>query len=281
MEDRKSGHLFSEENKETVLTGDTIIPKLTKRKFRNIMLVILSVALVITVIDSIYMISADSRFGRAAARGISAGWDRGITDSTLRQADGKPDVSFIDDELEAMKPYENAHFHSKKLSKLASAYIQALKDCKKAAAEGQSKDPEKFWEAFSEPYADRLVSIYRIYKGNYGLRFNQSKYHKQSKELILQGWALDKASRVELSRKDTKNGSYELYARLVNDSGSRLEFIDLTVELYDKKGNLIETASAYAENVKPGIVFYARCYVNDEVKARKYVVSAINCKAAD
>ena len=67
----------------------------------------------------------------------------------------------------------------------------------------------------------------------------------------------------------------------MNDSGYDLEYIDLTVDLYNKKGKYIETLSVYRSGIKKDETVKLHCYESEAGKTREFVVTAIDCERAD
>lgn len=254
----------------------------TTRIIRNILLVLLSLALIVAAVDFWYMTSADKRFIRSMERGLYAGWEQSEPESSLRNLNLKGDTAFIDAEYKAVRSFRKKKdgFRDKALGDLAEEYISALAECRKVAKE---KDPNKnfngFWKQFSEPYGRRLRAICELYNGGYGLLEEiPEKYEARMEDILLQGWALNKTEEISFNRGSADN---ELVAKVKNDSGHELDYMELTIALYDDKGKKIETVTAYESNIKKNGSFKIRCYESEAGSASEFVITAINCEKAD
>ena len=254
---------------------------MTHRQFQRFITVILLLATIVAAADLVYLTSVDKRFLRCAERGLLAGWEQSAPESTLRDLDQKSDTAFIDAEHAAVAYFLGKKFKDESLGSLATDYINALNECSKVKAKSDpNKNFNKFWKNFSEPYGRRIRAIYALEKGDYRFLLElPDKYRKDNDELMLQGWALNKTAEIVFDRgKDSDN---ELVAEVVNDSGYDLEYIDLTVDLYNKKGKYIETLSVYRSGIKKDETIKLHCYESEAGKTREFVVTAIDCERAD
>lgn len=247
-----------------------------------ILYTILLIAAAITVVDLLYMSSVDKRFVRSANRGMLAGWEKSEPESSLRNINLKGDTTFIEEEYSAVAEFRKGKFRDEKLAAAAAEYIDALAECRKVI---KKKDPAKgfnsFWKSFSEPYGRRLRVIYDLERGGFGfLSEVPEEYAGDKEELLLQGWALTKTSEIAFERADGDKEN-ELTAKVVNDSGHALDYMELTVDLYDKEGNLAETVTVYKSDIKKDAKFVLHCYETEAGRTSEYVIRAINCEKAD
>ena len=252
----------------------------TARIIRNIMLVILLLAVIVAAVDVWYMTSPDKRFIRSANRGMYKGWDTSAPESSLRDLDLKSDTSFIDAEYDAVKSFKGLKFRDEELGALAAEYIGALEECRRVVkTEDPDKQFKKFWKRFSEPYGRRLRAICNLYKRDYGfLDEMPEKYNGRLEDILFQAWALNKTEEINFERGKNDN---ELVAKVKNDSGHDLDYIELTIDLFDDKGKRIETVTAYESNIKKDKTFKIRCYESNAGTASEFVIKAINCEKAD
>ena len=222
--------------------------------------------------------SVDSRFTRAAERGIIGGWKITDAEKNLREKNKPHDTSFIYTEYNAVAPFRKEKFRSKKYDKLAKEYIGALKEC---VAVREKYDPDsnydEFWAHFSEPYSRRIKALYALQKGGRQFDISHIGYEEESADLMVRGWALNKAEQISFKTKTAKSGKRVYTAKVKNDSGYSLAFVDFTVELYDNKGKLLETDSAYAENIKRNDIFELKFY-EYPARAASYAITSVNCQ---
>lgn len=254
---------------------------MTGRQFRNVMIVIMLIALIVAAADLAYLESTDKRFIRYAERGFIAGWDKSAPESTLRDRDLESDTAFIDIEYEAVSRFKGKEFRDENLGEAAAEYIDAVIDCHEVTSEKDpNKNVSKFWESFSEPYGRRIKAFCKLMNGDFGfLRKLDASYRQDVDELLLQGWALNKTNEIIFNH--SSKADNELQAEVVNDSGHDLEYIDMTVDLYDGKGNYLETVSVYQADIKNNDKFTLHCYEIEAGKTKEFVITAITCEKAD
>ena len=277
--------------------------KRNKKKYiiKSIIILIELAALAACYVALSDVAGTDQRFIRAANRGIYEGLSGGSKEADLREVNANVDLSFIDSEYDAVRSFKKQKFKNGKLGKIAHKYVNALSSCRNVRkANNPRTNYASFWDKFSEPYGRRLLALYKLNKGNYGLTVDQSEYKDEFGEVLLQGWAIKKAGEIRFERvkatpEETtdQTGQTDIYsqtdqtemteisAKIRNDSGYALKYMDVTVDLYDAEDNLIETVSAYEENIKKGKKFYLRFYESKENQAEKFVVTAVNCTKAD
>ena len=249
------------------------------RKRAITMIAILFLATITVAADFVLLTTVDMRFTRAAERGVINGWKIKDAEKNLRLANQPNDTSFIDAEYDAVSEYEGVDFNSKKVSSYAEDYIGALKDCREVIKKyDPDKDFDAFWAHFSGPYGKRIKALYKLQNGRRQFDISQSGFEDERADLMLQGWALNKAESINFKTKTAKNGKRVYSAKIKNDSGYTLDYLDLTVELYDKNNKLIETDAAYAENVKRNDMVELKFYEAAPARATNYVITAVNCQ---
>ena len=254
---------------------------MTRKQFRNVILIIMVIALIVAAADLAYLETTDKRFIRYAERGMLAGWDKSEPESTLRDRSLENDTAFIDIEYEAVSRFKDKEFRDESLGEVAGEYIDAVIDCHEVTSE---KDPNKkvnsFWKSFSEPYGRRIKAFCKLMNGDFGfLRKMDDAYRQDVDELLLQGWALNKTNEIVFNHGGEDEN--ELTAEVVNDSGHDLEYLDMTVDLYDGKDNYLETVSVYQADIKKNDKFTLRCYEVEAGRTKQFVITAITCEKAD
>lgn len=254
-------------------------------RYKTFIKVVTAMLVISTIVAAVVFFKVsipDERFIRSANRGMVAGWEKSEPESSLRNKDLKTDVSFIEEEYSAVKPFKRSKFRDQGLGAAAHEYIEALEECHKAIKQcDPAKDFDRFWKRFSVPYGKRLRAIYNLEKGDYGfLEEVPASYAEDKEELLLQGWALFKTEEIVFDRAKG-NKKNELTAKVTNDSGHDLDFIELTVDLYNSKGTLAETAIVYKSDIKKDKDFVLHCYETVEGRTQEYVITAINCEMAD
>lgn len=271
----------------------------SKRKLKQFVFVgMLAIAALLCLLIAFRLLDVDSRFVRAVNAGLSESWALENNEIQLKENKAPYDTSFIDIEYDNVKEFKDKDFRDESLGKLAGEYIAALEGCRTAIKENDpGKDYDKFWGAFSQSYGQRVEAIYDLYSGDYGIEIEDPEAKEEIDELKLSAWSLKKTSDIKFTRvkaeenkAETENGGEgeaesepasapetALGATVTNDSGFDLEYINIEVELYDEKGELIETATAYAENIKNKAEFDLRIYQTEETKADAYKITSVLC----
>ena len=221
----------------------------------------------------------DARFIRDLDRGLTASWAQKNDEFRLQKKEEGMSTGFIDLEYSAVSAYKGQKFRNKKLGKLAQTYIASLEACREAAkAADPNEDFNKFWEAFSEPYGERIKAVYSIYKGKYDLELDDSSYKKKKNMFLAQGWILQKVDNISISRKENKDGTVTLKAKVKNDSGFDLKYVNLDLELYNKKGKAVEKLSIFAKDIKKGAEFELLGYQLSGSKIDGYKIVSETCE---
>lgn len=271
----------------------------SKRKLKQFIFVgMLAIAALLCLLIAFRLLDVDSRFVRAVNAGLSESWTLENNEIQLKENKAPYDTSFIDLEYDSVKEFKDKDFRDESLGKLAGEYIAALEGCRTAIKENDpGKDYDKFWGAFSQSYGQRVEAIYDLYSGDYGIEIEDPEEKEEIDELKLSAWSLKKTADIKFTRVKAEENKTEnegegeteteteagsgldtaLQATVTNDSGFDLEYINIEVELYDEKGELIETATAYAENIKNKAEFDLRIYQTEETKADAYKITSVLC----
>ena len=271
----------------------------SKRKLKQFIFVgMLAIAALLCLLIAFRLLDVDSRFVRAVNAGLSESWALENNEIQLKENKAPYDTSFVDIEYDKVKEFKDKKFRDESLGKLAGEYIAALEGCRTAIKENDpGKDYDKFWGAFSQSYGQRVEAIYDLYSGDYGIEIEDPEAKEEIDELKLSAWSLKKTADIKFTRvkgeenktenegegeteTETEAGSgldTALQATVTNDSGFDLEYINIEVELYDEKGELIETATAYAENIKNKAKFDLSIYQTTETQADAYKITSVLC----
>lgn len=276
-----------------------------KRKLKQFIFVgLLAIAALMCLMIALHLLDVDNRFVRAVNAGMSESWALENNEIQLKDSEAPNDTSFIDIEYNEVKSFKGKKFKNKSLGSLAEKYIAALEGCRTAIEENDpDKDFDKFWGAFSQSYGQRVEAIYDLYNGDYGIELDEVGAAEELDDLKLSAWSLKKTADIKFTRvkaeekKDENEAGSEseaeaesdsdsgletvLQATVTNDSGFDLEYINIEVELYDEKGGLIETATAYADNIKNKDEFKLRIYQLEETKADAYKITSVQCHRKD
>ena len=96
--------------------------------------------------------------------------------------------------------------------------------------------------------------------------------------LLAQGWILQKVDGISISRKENEDGTVTLKAKMKNDSGFDLKYVNLDLELYNKKEKAVEKLSIFAEDIKKGAEFELLGYQLSDSKITGYKVVSERCE---
>lgn len=252
------------------------------RRTRIGIIIVMMVALVCEFVVFLSYSTVDKRFIRDMDRGIKTGWYHETGENELVNYDLPNDVSFIMDEYEAVSSYKDARFRSKVLEGMAKRYVDALYGCHDAIEKYDIDEQySEFWEEFSPYYGERIKAIYGIYNTRrFGLELVDERYAIKKEYLLVQGWALEKTTETEFRQVSEENGTV-FEADFRNDSGYDLGYLDFEVELYDDKDQLVETASAYAQNIKAGEKIKLTFNQMYPGEVSEYVIASVICETVD
>lgn len=271
----KAKHLSASEREQ-----DRNKKRRTKRIVLSILLVVLVAGVVAEVLILKSMTSVDRLFLRAVERGVTTGWEEGKADLQLKENGRVTDTSFIQKELEAVEDFRNRAYQDKELGKLAKTYIAALKRCSSVA---ETYDPAgdggEFWDNFSQPYTDRLVVLRKLYTGEYIRDGAWDDFPEMRDEVLLKGWVAETVGSLKFER--TADAEKQKFtARLRNDSGTDIEYLNIEVKLYGSNDKIAATAEVIKEDIKDGreaeLVFY---YSGKDLSS--YRINAVDCIAAE
>lgn len=227
------------------------------------------------------MTSVDRRFIRGVERGVTEGWQSGKSDLQLREQGAVTETAFIDKELAAVEEFRMKPYNDKELRKLAKRYIEDLKKCKEAT---ELYDPEEdndaFWADFSGPYTDRLMLLRKFRTGNYKMGSSWDSYPELRDEVMLRGWAAEQAESLRFSKEELDDGVYVFSARLNNDSGLDIAYLNIDIELYDSSDKKLGTAEVYKENIGNGKGVTLKFYYSGK-NAASYRAVYVDCEPAE
>lgn len=255
-------------------------PKGPRRVILIVLVLLLVAGVTAEVVTLLSITNIDRRFTRSVERGLYDGWSLSINETQLQSAGRITDTGFIDKEYEAISEYVHRKYTDDDLGHLANEYISALNDCRHVA---QQHDPEKdfddFWTYFSDPYARRVKALYGLYKGDYNFMLDNEQFRSQISGLIAQGWLLESVEGLKFSNVTVGN-NLVFSSRLTNESGRDIEYLNLDIELLDKKGNVAETSSVYVTDIRDGGMMNLR-FLSTSGKAVKYRVVSEACQFRD
>lgn len=250
-----------------------------RRNKRRVILVVIMFVMVAAVTAELLilrgMTSVDRLFIRNVERSVAAGWKEGSGEFELRKKGQITDVSFIETELETVEEFRGKPYNDEDLGNLAKRYIDDLYKCSEAAKAHDSKtDNDEFWQEFAAPYTDRLIVLRTLYNGDYGLGRIWDDHPKQLEETLFRGWLAESAANLRFERSPAENGSDVFRAKLKNDTGHDIEFVDFEVELYNSKDKAVGTAEVYRKGIKKDSTAELRFYFKSDGVASYRIVSA-------
>ena len=274
----------NEQNNKITKAAESVIEKIAKvmsdkKKVLRYLIVIMSAFLLCLLIQLYFLTLSDARFIRDMTRGLSKSWSLENGEIELQKRDAVHSVEFVGIEYDAVAKYRDKTFRDEDLKTMALEYIDALEKCRTVA---ETNDPNKdfngFWEEFSKPYGERLAAIYRLYKNGYKLRMVGSETGEDKDNLLAQGWIINKAEDIEFTTQKSEDGVVSFTGVIKNDSGYALDFLNLEIALYDKEGELIETAEAYATDIKKGGSVKLVFYQSAETEATQFRIVSESCR---
>ena len=241
---RKAKHLAADERAKN-------------HKKKKIALLVIIILLIAAVAAEVFIIrrmsTVDMLFMRSVERGVTEGWKTDNGDLQLKEQGMVTETGFIEKELEYTAEYRDKAFKDSELKELAHSYIDDLKRCSGAA---KNHDPvtesEAFWGEFAEPYTERLVQLRRLFVENEYMGRSWDQYPDQLDEILFRGWIAEKIPELSFEVTDAGNGINKYTAKLYNDSGYDIDYINVDVEIYDSKDKLIGVAEVYQEDIKNG-----------------------------
>lgn len=253
--------------------------KINKTKVLKMSLGILIAVLLGLIVQLYFLMTPDARFLRDMTRGLNKSWALENGEIELQKRDAAHSVEFVGIEYDAVARYRDKTFRDGDLKKMALEYIDALENCKSVSATlDPNKDYDAFWKEFSKPYGERLTAIYKLYKNGYDFDPAGKEPSEEKDHLLAQGWILNKVEDIEFTKQQNEDGEAYFAGVIENDSGFDLVFLNLEIALYDKEGKLIETAEAYAEDIKKGDSVELVFYQSTETEATQFRIVSEICK---
>lgn len=255
--------------------------KKPRKKLKNKLLLVVVLILVAGVAAEVSalltMTNIDRRFTRSVERGLYDGWTLDGGELQL-QTDGRiTDTAFIDAEYEAISEYVHRKYKDDELGHLANEYISALNECRRAAARHDpAKDFDTFWTHFSEPYGRRVKALYSMHMGDFSFLLENEEYNNEIDNIVAQGWLLDAIDSLSFNK--TIDGDALVFrTRLLNESGYDIEYLDLEIELLNKKGDVVETSSVYVTEVPADEMMDLR-FISTSPNAAQYRIVSEACR---
>jgi len=206
---------------------------------------------------------ADTDFISDLAKGLEARWD--ISDaqdlSTLSDAEYKKVmVPAVQAELDAVDKYQSEKFSDTKLQEYVIQYINALKD-QKAALDYVGVDNLKFSDEWQPAYNKRTQNI-SIFVNTYGLKVSE-KYQTNIDELLTNATLVTKEAEqkesidnwvksITFNQVEDSYGWRKYEAVVENTTGLNFQYINLSINLIDADGIVIETTYSSFQNISAG-----------------------------
>lgn len=210
---------------------------------------------------------ADEDFIKSLSQALDKRWDLSDKQEEKEKSSGKKMevgsdehkelfTSYIGTELSEIENYKDAKFKDGKLQEKAIKYINLLND-QKAALDYIKVDYNKFLKLWGSAY-DQRTQLIIDFVNNYGLTTSE-KHSEILKELILNGQEVTKAEdsknavkamidAIKFEKVDDSS-SWKKYQTVVeNTSGSDFSYFDLSINLLDKDGVIVDSAHANVAN---------------------------------
>ncbi|MDO4975009.1 MAG: hypothetical protein Q4E61_01625 [Alphaproteobacteria bacterium] len=224
-------------------------------------------------------VTTGNRFYRDLVRGLDSSWKISNDETDVQAIEGKKQTDFILREYDAVYSYKNLEFKDEEIKPLAQAYISALEGCKGAIETyNPETDYDEFWKAFSPYYGQRIQSLCSLYKlKEKAFDDIKNKYPEKFKNLLLNGWAIERTASINFEKTKDKKGNEIYQATVLNDSGFDMEYFNIDILLLSEKSDIIDTTSAYvkdwAKNTQRTLEFY-----KTSKKVKAYKINGVTCK---
>lgn len=255
--------------------------KKPQKKLKNRLLLIVVLILIAGVAAEVTalltMTNIDRRFTRSVERGLYDGWALDGGELQLQTEGRITDTAFIEAEYEAISEYVHRKYKDDELGHLANEYISALNECRRAAARHDpAKDFDEFWAHFSEPYGRRVKALYAMHTGDFSFLLENEEYLDEISNIVAQGWLLDSIDSLSFN-KVVDGDTVVFRTRLLNESGCDIEYLDLEIELLNKKGDVVETSSVYVPEV-PADEMMDLKFISTSPNAARYRIVSEACR---
>lgn len=210
---------------------------------------------------------ADKDFMKSLSKGLEARWDLNDKDEQAQKSSGKPIqngseeqrkafLSYADAELTEIDKYKNEKFEDSKLQEKAIKYINLMND-QKSACDYITADIDKYRQLYTKSHDERSQLLID-FVNNYGLTASE-KHSQILKDLVIKGQAVTKdednknavkamTDAIKFEKVDNSS-SYKKYQAVVENTTSvDFSYYDLSINLLDKDGVIVETEHANVAN---------------------------------
>lgn len=209
----------------------------------------------------------DEDFIKSLSKGLEARWDLNDKDDQEEKSSGKPVqngseeqrkkfTSYLDAELSEINKYKNEKFKDSKLQEKAIKYINLIND-QKSSCDYITVDFNKFRDSYSKSQNERSQLLIDFVNNN-GLTASE-KHSQILKDLMLKGQEITKAEDNKAAikamtdaikfEKVDDSSSWKKYQTVVeNTSGIDFSYFDLSINLLDKDGVIVDSAHANVAN---------------------------------
>lgn len=248
-------------------------------KYDKFVVIGLFICLLILIFILSREVTTGNRFYRDLVRGLDNSLKISSDETDVQAIEGKKQTDFILREYDAVYSYKNLEFKDEEIKPLAQAYISALEGCKGAIETyNPDTDYENFWKEFSPYYGQRIQSLCNLYK----LKENafddiKNKYPEKFKNLLLNGWAIEKTASINFQKTKDDKGNEIYQATVLNDSGYDMEYFNIEILLLSGKSDIIDTTSAYVENWQKNTEKTLQFYKTSK-KVKAYRINGVTCK---
>lgn len=210
---------------------------------------------------------ADKDFMNSLSKGLEARWDLNDKDDQSQKSSGKQIqngseeqrkafISYADAELSEIDKYKNEKFEDSKLQEKAIKYINLIND-QKASCDYITADYKKFGQIYSKSYNERSQLLID-FVNNYGLTASE-KHSQILKDLVIKGQEVTKVEdsknavktmtdAIKFEKVDSSSSWKKYQAVVENTSGIDFSYYDLSINLLDKDGVIVETEHANVAN---------------------------------
>lgn len=210
---------------------------------------------------------ADKDFISSLSKALEKRWDLSDKQAEKEKASGKKFetgsdehkelfMSYVDAEIPELEKYKDAKFKDSKLQEKAIQYINLIND-QKAALDYIKVDYKKYLQLWSKAYNERTQLIID-FVNNYGLTASE-KHSQILKDLVLKGQEVTKAEdnknavktmtdAIKFEKVDNSSSWKKYQAVVENTTGIDFSYYDLSINLLDKDGVIVEAEHANVAN---------------------------------
>lgn len=214
---------------------------------------------------------ADEEFIKSLSKALEKRWDLSDKQEEQEKADDKKVqmgsdehkklyISYVDAELPELENYKDAKFKDSKLQEKAIQYINLLND-QKTALDYIQVDYKKYLQLWGKAYNQRTQLIID-FVNDYGLTVSE-KYSQILKDLMLNGQEVTKAEdnkalvktmidAIKFEKVEDSHGYKKYQAVVENTTGTDFSSFQLSINLLDKDGVIIDTTYASVSNWNKG-----------------------------